>query len=488
MRDEVVPPSVHLLDSMRSVGYSLSAALADLIDNSISAGASHIEIDADTVDASYVAILDDGCGMGLNEAREALRLAGTARQERGETDLGRFGLGLKTASLSQARSVTVCSFDEGHLHGLRWDLDHVETTREWSLQILGEDEARQTPLADELERRGQGTLVVWDKLDLLLGDTADAGGVIRESLAIAMDHLALTFHRFLTTPNAITIEVNGTVLSPRDPFLERNTRTQTSPTERVFVDGQPVYVTAYTLPHASGLTATERRRPDLTGAMRESQGFYVYRNRRLISHGDWFGLASRTELSKQTRVRVDVPVTLDHLWRLDIKKQRTDPPASFRHQLRRIIEPVIEKGRRVHTFRGRKSTNDELVHVWNRYQSRGGQVSYEVNSGHPLYQALRSALTPVEGALLDSLMTLVSEQFPSQDLYNHMADNRTAQPTSASEETIAAQLRALASSGYLNGSIGDSLDMLRNVEPFASVPNIEALVRAAVEETDHAAQ
>ena len=176
-----VAPSVRLLESMRSVGYSFEAALADLIDNSITAGATTIDVDADVIDGEYVAILDDGRGMSSELAKEALRLAGHAG-ERDVDDLGRFGLGLKTASLSQARSVTVVTRRAGATTALRWDIDHVLETGRWSLLLLGDDQIQHLPLWDSLNAQESGTLVIWRSLDLLLGDSYDHGGHLRDCL------------------------------------------------------------------------------------------------------------------------------------------------------------------------------------------------------------------------------------------------------------------------------------------------------------------
>ncbi len=167
MEEEIVAPSVDLLESMRSIGYSFEAAVADLIDNSLTAGAHEVEIDVDVVNGDYVAIMDDGVGMTPDVAREALRLAGSVG-ERSEFDLGRFGLGLKTASLSQARCLTVVSLQRAVMTGLRWDIDHVRRSRSWSLLVLDSSSIDGLPLSEQLQRCGHGTLVIWSNLDLLL--------------------------------------------------------------------------------------------------------------------------------------------------------------------------------------------------------------------------------------------------------------------------------------------------------------------------------
>ncbi|MGZ0712313.1 ATP-binding protein (plasmid) [Coraliomargarita sp. W4R53] len=471
-----VAPSVRLLESMRSVGYSFEAALADLIDNSITAGATAIEIDADVVGAEFVAILDNGRGMSSDVAREALRLAGDAGV-RSTDDLGRFGLGLKTASLSQGRSVTVVTRQADVVTALRWDIDHVLESGRWSLLVLEDEDTRQLPLWGAFDAQESGTLIVWQSLDLLLGDTYDRGAYLRDLLIDARMNLAVTFHRFLRRGRAgLTVRVNGTKLDPIDPFLESNPRTQISPTDELSIRGERVEVTAFTLPHPSGLTPAERARKDLSSGMREAQGFYIYRNRRLISYGSWYGLSAKSEITKQTRIRVDIPNTLDDLWQLDIKKSRAEPPASFKSHLRRLIEPLLDRGRRVHTYRGRRESEAHVTRVWDKIVDRQGRVTYVVNVAHPLLDALRSQLPSDQVLLLDSVLETLSTGFPAQDLYAVMAASGATVEDLPVEEDVTTKLKLLQEAGALGASSEEAAALLSGVEPFNKVPNLLDLV------------
>lgn len=139
-------PDPNLLESMRSFGYSLNTAAADIIDNSISAGAHTIRIlFSGTQPNPYIAIVDDGSGMDCETAQKAMQLAGTGTTlSRNENDLGRFGLGLKTASFSQARQLTVVSKQRAEITTLRWDLDTVAQSQQWALESLDAEETRQS--------------------------------------------------------------------------------------------------------------------------------------------------------------------------------------------------------------------------------------------------------------------------------------------------------------------------------------------------------
>lgn len=474
MQEEDVAPSVNLLESMRSVGYSLEAAVADIVDNSISAGARSIQIDLDPVNAEYIAISDDGSGMTPEVAREALRLAGSVG-ERSLDDLGRFGLGLKTASLSQARRLTVVTTREGRVSALRWDIDHIKRSGRWSLMHLAEDEVAELPWGAPVVAQESGTLVLWQELDLLLGDAEDRAELIRLRVEPLIDNLGLVFHRFLhNRPGGISIAVNGNNVPPRDPFLTSNSRTQRSPTQTISIGGADVSVTAYTLPHVSNLSPDERRRPDLSERMREAQGFYVYRNRRLISYGHWYGLARMDEISKQTRVLVDVPNTIDHLWQLDIKKSRAEPPASFKAELRRVMAGVIDKGKRVYTYRGRKATAGPEQHVWDKVRDRDG-VRYEVNLAHPLVAAVLGGMPSREADQVVSLLETVADGFPANDLFAEMAGNTPFVAAERGGSVVEERLRLLRDTAQPRLEVDTVVSMLAHTEPFNSMPDFRTL-------------
>lgn len=485
MQEEDVAPSVYLLESMRAVGYSFSAALADLIDNSITAGAGRVDVDVDVVHGEFVTVLDDGQGMTAGVAREALRLSGSPR-ERSREDLGRFGLGLKTASLSQGRVVTVATRSGGETSVRRWDIDHVMESGRWSLLELDEAEAQALPGWSEFSRQDQGTLVIWQHLDLLLGDANDRREHLGELTVEARDYLSLVFHRFLRGGGGdLVMTVNGSRLEPVDPFLESNTKTQFSKPETVIISGQPVEFTIFTLPHPSGMRPAERARKDLSVGMRDAQGFYIYRNRRLISHGSWYGLATKSEITKQTRVRVDIPNTLDQLWQLDIKKSRAEPPASFKSHLKRVIGPFLERGKKVHTFRGRQVHQGDLTHVWNKRDHGGGQVTYEVNPEHPLVLTLNASLDDPQRRHLEQLLDLVARSFPAHDLYAHMASSGLPSREQVDISVVVDQLRLLRSAGVIGADVNEAVAQLARTEPFNQLENLRDLVALVMEGVDH---
>lgn len=170
MKTISLPPFAPILmEATRAIGYSLEAAVADIIDNSIAADATEIKLNFFPVDQEYVSILDNGLGMDAEKITEAMQYGSkNPGDKRENNDLGRFGLGLKTASLSQCRKLTVVSKraeQKDHYECRQWDLDYVQLTGEWSLKILEEREYSQLPQFAELQRLTSGTLVVWQQLE-----------------------------------------------------------------------------------------------------------------------------------------------------------------------------------------------------------------------------------------------------------------------------------------------------------------------------------
>jgi hypothetical protein len=465
MEDEIVEPSVFLVNSLRSIGYSFPAAMADLVDNSIAAGAKKISIFADVVNGKSISILDDGRGMTVDQVREALRFAGTANLERSETDLGKFGLGLKTASLSQAKRLSVISKTKSGVAARRWDLDYVVSRGKWALQTLDQDAIDSSAQVSELENSSTGTLVEWQELDLLLGDSESPGPYLAGRLVELRHELGLIFHRFISRKkDRIRIEINGLEILPIDPFLSNLTQTQQEMTEPIQIGGSIVQITPYTLPHPRTLTAEQRRRADLNDDLRDSQGFYVYRNERLISRGHWFGVTARSELTKLTRVQVDVPPALDSLWQLDVKKSRTDPPASFKQKLKDAIEPLLSRSRTVFTYRGRRENESNFLHVWTRIKDEKG-FRYEINLSHPVIGKFMNGLPDDKDREVARLMELIAETYPFDDAYQLMAAGNSPEEIPTPE--LRARLHELKLSlAGLNFGKQDVQRLLSQTEPF----------------------
>jgi hypothetical protein len=479
MTDIDLAPDPKLMESMRAVGYSTETALADIIDNSVSACAGTIDVEFSAFPAAYVAIVDDGHGMDRETLIEAMRLAGRSPSESRELhDLGRFGLGLKTASLSQCRCLTVASKRDGSVSGVRWSLDHIAQTGSWALQVLGHEELETVPGIERLSARQSGTIVLWTDLDRLLGDAVDGEVELDERMATARDHVALVYHRFIQEAvpplsRPLSISFNGRSVPQRDPFLAGHRGVQVGPEERFAVRGVPVTAKPYTLPYLTNLSRRDRDRASVGSSLRDSQGFYIYRAARLVQWGTWFRLAAKTDLAKLARVRVDIPNTLDDLWSLDIKKSAAVPPAELRLQLRRIAGQIIQPSRRAHQYRGRAADDGQVRRLWGLIEERE-TFRYEIDREHPAVVALAQLLPDGAERELDRLLDALQSTFPVEDAYNRIASDRAHVRPELDEHEVVELARALQT--LYGGDAKVLARRLATVEPFNEVDDLESFL------------
>ncbi|MBF1043353.1 MAG: ATP-binding protein [Candidatus Nanosynbacter sp.] len=436
MKTKSLPPyAPTLIESTRAIGYSLEAAVADIIDNSIAANAKNVDIYFFPIDGAYIAILDNGKGMAEEEIDIAMQYGSkNPTEERDKNDLGRFGLGLKTASLSQCRCLTVISKQGDNLEGRQWDIDHVTEVGDWSLNILDEEDIQQTPQFDELIKNESGTLVVWQKLDRLKAGEINFELSLGRKIDRVRDHLSLVYHRYLAGESGITklkLSINGEKIKGIDPFLTEKS-VQAMDDETLVIQGNKILVRPYILPHISKLTSDEIKMLGGKDGLRKQQGFYVYRNKRLLVWGTWFRMMRQGDLSKLARIRVDIPNTLDDLWTLDIKKSSALPPAEVRKNLEIIINQIAERSKRTWTFRGKKEVNDTETHVWNRMKNKQGGFYYEVNREHPLVQQMIK-VNPNIDVSLNALLQQIEMGLPLNQLYVDL--NNDEQITNDNEQS-----------------------------------------------------
>jgi hypothetical protein len=434
---------------MRDLGYSLETAVADLVDNSISAHATAIDIVCEISAAQpYLAIIDNGKGMSSDELVDAMRHgSANPKQKRGIHDLGRFGLGLKTASFSQCRRLTIVSKISGETSGAEWSLDRIDELDDWILLLLDVTEIADIPHADQLGTHG--TVVVWRDLDRLFEDESGQrrDDIVNEKLDVMEKHLSLVFHRYLAGEvkgrKRIRITVNGHPVEAFDPFCRKNPATGLPPEDIVWIDGEAVRLQPYILPHHSNLSATEYDFYQSRSDFISNQGAYIYRNGRLMAWGDWFRLIPKGEATKLARVQIDFPNSLDEAWTIDIKKSRARPPHPVRERLRQIIGQVTGRSTTVHRGRGQKLFTEVAAPVWERYSDQGG-IRYSVNAGHPLVEELRSHLGEDEGKLLPLLLDAIGASLPIEMIYSdYSLHPRQVSQTSNSVEEVVTRLRAL---------------------------------------------
>jgi hypothetical protein len=351
------------MTSLRDMGYDCPAAVADLVDNSIDADADSVEIDLKhRGEDSWMRVADDGIGMTARELDEAMRYGSTKSYS--PRALGSFGLGLKTASLSQCRRLTVAarSTPRARIEIRRWDLDQVTRHDAWVLERLT---PRQCPdhLTDPLIGRS-GTVVLWDRLDRVLGYSRPEGAVAARGLDTlaneVSEHLEMVFHRFLAGEGPgrrrVRLALDGARLKPWDPFARSEPMTVSLPRITVPLDhgGQRVRIPVrpHVLPTQIHFSSPEAHaRAAGPKKWNRQQGLYIYRNGRLLQSGGWNRLRTMDEHSKLARVALDIPPGAEDAFGTSVSKMSVILPAGIRGELRTLLSGVVTRAQEAYRQR-----------------------------------------------------------------------------------------------------------------------------------------
>ncbi len=486
---DATPYAASLIEGHRDFGYSLETALADIIDNAITAGARRVELVADTVaDEPWIALADDGSGMRESELIEAMRLGSrNPTDERAAEDLGRFGLGLKSASFSQCRSLTVLTRKDQTTSCARWDLDRIAKRNEWSLELVDTPE---TVTGHELLPEN-GTVVIWEKLDRLSGgythDRSKRTDHMNAELAHAEFHLRLVFHRFLEGAKPrLALFLNGRPLKPIDPMAASHAATQKDPEEILRLRQGDVLIRCHTLPHHKRMTREEWEEIGGPEGHLKSQGLYVYREKRLIIAGGWLGLARQTELTKLCRIAVDIPNTMDAEWKIDVKKASAQLPPVVRERLKKVVERFVGTSRRTYRRRGQRLVDETRFPIWNRVQ-KGGQIVFRPNLKHPVFQAYSEQLPEELREGFARCLRIVGSGLPIETLHAELVGNAEAVTSDETSPTDLEELVcSLAATFTENGVPPESLPDTLQGNPFLRVrwksvePILESYLRTRI--------
>lgn len=364
-RATVIPSASRLIGSLRDLGYESPEAVADLLDNSVAAGASRIDVLLSfDGDRSSIRIADNGVGMTSDEITEAMRYG--ASRTYADDDLGKFGLGLKTASMSQCRRLTIASrsADKGAAIQVRQlDLNYVEEHDSWDVLILdpdGCDERLTGPIEE-----AHGTVVLWEDLDRILTYKDPFGGwAEKRMLALAAEletHLGMVFHRFLDDSildRELEIAINGNSIDPWDPFATDEASTVILPENDVLLatpggSGGVVHLAPYVLPRkAEFSTLNQWQLASGPKNWNFQQGFYIYRANRLIQSGGWSGMRTPDEHTKLSRIALHFGPELDQAFDVNVAKMRVKLPSTLKDEIRQTVDDAV---------RAAKQTYDQKV-------------------------------------------------------------------------------------------------------------------------------
>ncbi len=437
LKAEIAKPNPKsTINSYRSFGYNISTAIADIIDNSISANANVIRLDYKWKGRdSFISISDNGIGMN----KEELVLAMTPgskdpKDPRSEKDLGRFGMGLKTASFSQCKRLTCVTKKENSSTIKRcWDIDFINEENEW--QLL--DNVSDKSFIEIIEKQNSGTLVLWEKLDRIVGNTESSNENVKSAFYSEMisvkQHLRLVFHKFIESKR-VKIFFQNDEIEPYNPFL-----LNLNPKPEM---GQPeifgnVEITYFILPHMSEIGKTDYENSGGSLGWFQEQGFYVYRGDRLLVAGDWLGLQKKRDYSKLARIAVNFSNSNDFNWNLDIKKSTATPPIEIRNELDRIARIAIMKSAKIYNWRGQKIITENGIAnhepLWTDEKTREGIKKYKINRKHPIIRALLED----NSKLIAKALKLLEENVPielilsnqNEDPAFHELEKQTEKPS-----------------------------------------------------------
>lgn len=409
-----IPEAKLLLASLRSVGYNEETAIADIIDNCISAQAHEIKIQFDW-EKKRIVISDDGFGMNEKDLIENMRIGSSDPSKiRGKDDLGRFGMGMKTAAFSLGKKLTVITKSDSVVSNASWDLDLIPEIG-WNLIIRDESE-----IFEFLAQMGErGTIVVIESLDRVIDidDEKKAKNKFYRIASKTEKHLALTFHRFIEEDDLV-LELNGNQIKAWNPFILENSATQELPEESIFSDDgcAEVIIQPYVLPHKTKFASDD----DYQAAggpkgWNYHQGIYVYRNRRLIICGTWFDYIKKEPAYNLARIKIDITSASDEDWKIDIKKSTASLPSYVREAVEREIELCTETSARVYNSRGSYSKSNvsipNLDYVWEQ-RKKNGRYSFHINRKHSLLNEVKKQLDDQGKSILSAYLALIENFAP----------------------------------------------------------------------------
>lgn len=475
-----IPEASSMIETFRAIGYNIETAIADIIDNSISANAKNIWINFEWKGSdTWISIKDDGSGMDNAELIQAMRPGSkNPLVDRSAKDLGRFGLGLKTASFSQCRILSVISKKEiTQPVYWTWDLDFVNQTGNWNLiNYLPDDSFKK-----EIEELKTGTIVIWNNIDRLVKNfkTDDNKSLDKFLLIIEQvkKHLEMVFHRFIES-GKLKIYFQGRLINAWNPFLSNESATQGFPEE--FYSNGKISAKGFVLPHQSKLSGEKFKDAGGPKGWNEQQGFYIYRNERLLLAGDWLGMFRKEEHYKLSRIEINLPNTLDSEWQIDIKKSIANPPHILRDQLKayagkvraQAVEVYRHKGKNIKPYQGQK-----FIPLWVDHK-RGDKWFYKINREHPLLEKIKIQAKDKPDLAIETLLRFIEETIPVKSIYIKEAEEPESQGKpfdGINHDEIRNLMKNIFDSLINQGkTIEEARGVIINLEPFNHYPEYVA--------------
>ena len=427
---EVAEPNPeYLIKSIAEQGYSLESSLADLMDNSVSANADRIEVLIKMEQEPFTLfIADNGNGMDEETLIKSMQFpSNSPEKERNVADLGRFGLGMKTASFSQTRCFTVLSRKKGTktFSGRTWDVNHLKHVGKWLTIVNTHEEI--TKLIQQYHTLSEGhlnhfenfdanTIIVWNglyKFENYLEEGNRQTALKKQITEVTSDYLALVFHRYMERKtNSLQIRINNNLIAPFNPFPTTVTDFRPIEYKQKHFSTDTIKIEGFVLPSRSidesqgiSLWTTKNR------SLMDMEGIYIYRADRLIHFGDWNGLIKKAPRLQLARLRVDIGNSVDHLLHLNVAKSQIEIPHDLKVAFEKYIDELKTQAEREFFNRGirRFSSNrkEDNVQLFERKSSNKGTL-LEVNNSFPLLKSLMSELKKEQLTKLNLVIRMIN--------------------------------------------------------------------------------
>lgn len=430
------PPAKAHINALSKIGYDFNTAVSDIIDNSIAAKSKNIEVEFSLDhEKPLLLVMDNGFGMDEGELISNMSIGCKDPDlERNPGDLGRFGAGMKTASFSQADILTVISKkDQSKFSAAVWDKKLVERDG-WKLQVLDYEEYEHM-IPTSFRDSKAGTIIRWDEISCIQSqfNLPDKQLQIDEICDLLHSHIGLFFHRFLTGPDSISIKINNREVEPIDPFM-RNIKGSEELGRTSLRGGSSgkdkITIKAYRLPFLKNMTQSQIDQYGGESSIRQNQGLYIYREKRLIIAGGWLGMRQKMALSGLARVQIDIPSSLDHEWSTDVKKSLLHIPFGLKNKIKRLLAKPVKGSAAAYNYRGKKEHANEFWLIKN--DERNKQISYEIDPKNNDLLEITSNQDPTLSRKLIKYLCSLAAAIP----INHIFSTMGASPRSVNQESI----------------------------------------------------
>lgn len=417
-------PRAHIKTLMK-IGYDFCSAVADIIDNSIAAKCSKVQIFSPPgMSNPFITIVDNGFGMDQDELLQNMVIGCKDPSDvRVSEDLGRFGSGMKTASFSQARKLIVLTKKANQdVVGACWDIDKIIDKNSWCLEKLDEEDISNLNDQGMIYIADHGTQILWQKLSCVQQDShsLDYDIQIASKLTSVDQHIALHFHRFMAGAQKISMFINNKQVNAIDPFMTSSSGYQEGPKERFRCKGGFIEIQTHVLPSFNRMSKQELKLHGGASEISQRQGLYIYRNKRLINAGGWLNLSKHHQLSALARVQIDIPSALDDEWETDVKKASLQLPPRVKRDLRKFLSDPISRSKKVYTHRGKLEEANTFWKICSNEDEN--KITYEIHPENATLIELLSKIPVSYRPTLAQYLTKLSQELPLQHIYSTMAE------------------------------------------------------------------